>query len=76
MSSGTVFRFNRDEQPGSEPTAEELAADPMLRVLAEAPEDDEPLTDEERASIEEGVAAYQRGEAISANEAKRRHGVS
>jgi hypothetical protein len=46
--------------------------DPMLVVLANAPEDDEPLTDEDR----EAVAEHRRGEFISAAEAKRRHGIA
>lgn len=33
-------------------------------ALLSAPEDDEPLTDDELASIREGRAAYARGEAI------------
>ena len=39
-----------------------------FRPLAEAPEDDEPLTDEDLAAIERGRAAYRRGEAIPDDE--------
>ena len=35
-----------------------------FRPLAEAPEDDEPLTDEDLAAIEQGRATYRRGESI------------
>ena len=35
------------------------------RPLAEAPEDDEPLTEEDLAAIPRGREAYRRGEAIS-----------
>jgi hypothetical protein len=36
--------------------------DPMLQALYSAPADDEPLTDEERAAIEEARAEIERGE--------------
>lgn len=37
--------------------------DPLPRALAEAPEDDEPETEEERRAAEEAWADYLRGEA-------------
>lgn len=40
-------------------------SDPVLRAIELAPEDDEPLTDEERASISAARAAVARGEVIS-----------
>ena len=52
----------------------ELVDDPVLRALMLAPVDDEPLTDEERASIDEAKAAYRRGEWISDDELARRLG--
>lgn len=36
--------------------------DPLLKLLAEAPEDDEPVTPEQIARIEQSRAAYERGE--------------
>jgi hypothetical protein len=58
------------------PVAEErLAAlrdDPFLRFMMTAPVDDEPLTPEEEALIEEGAAEIARGEAIPWEEAKAR----
>jgi len=45
--------------------------DPVLRAFLEAPEDDEPETEEERVSADEAWQEYQRGEALSADEAKR-----
>ena len=45
--------------------------DPVLRTLMEAPEDDEPTTPEEDKGAEEAWQEYLRGEAISADEAKR-----
>jgi hypothetical protein len=40
------------------------AQDPTLAVLDAAPPDDEPYTDEERAAVEAGRAAYRRGEGV------------
>ncbi len=40
----------------------EPLADPVLLALANAPIDDEPETDEERAAVEEAWEAYRRGE--------------
>lgn len=45
--------------------------DPMMQALMEAPYDDEPTTPEEDEGAEEGWQEYLRGEAISAEEAKR-----
>lgn len=45
--------------------------DPVLRALMEAPYDDEPTTPEEDKVAEEAWQEYLRGEAISADEAKR-----
>jgi len=42
----------------------ERAQDPMLAVLDAAPADDEPLTSEDIAAIEDGEAAYRRGESV------------
>lgn len=54
-------------------TDDELAADPMLRILATAPEDNEPLSADEAASVEEGVADYGRGDFVDGELAKRTH---
>src|SRR5690348_10786974 len=56
-------------------TEDDLAADPLLRVLMEAPEDDEPLTDEDLAAIAEGKADIERGDIVSAEAMKRRFGL-
>lgn len=60
-----------DELPVSElETARSVLAplrgeiDPVLRAFMEAPEDDEPLTDEDIAAIEEAKAEAARGELI------------
>jgi hypothetical protein len=38
--------------------------DPILAILLNAPEDDEPLTEEEQRSLEVSLAAADRGETI------------
>jgi hypothetical protein len=43
----------------------------MLDVLRTAPEDDGPTTAEEDAEAQDGWEAYLRGEAVSAEQAKR-----
>ena len=45
-------------------TALHALADPVLRAFLEAPEDDEPLTDEDRAAIGEGRADVERGDVV------------
>lgn len=51
-----------------------LEDDPVLWSLATAPEDDEPVTEEERKAIEESRAAAARGELYSLEEVKRELG--
>ncbi|MGE3269399.1 MAG: hypothetical protein AB7P40_11675 [Chloroflexota bacterium] len=48
-------------------------ADAALTLLS-APDDDEPVTDEDLAAIREGREAYARGEAVTNDELKRRFG--
>ena len=43
----------------------QIVSDPLERSLMLAPQDDEPLTEEDKAAIAEGEAAYQRGDWIS-----------
>jgi hypothetical protein len=50
------------------------AGDPLLRVLEAAPEDDEPLTPEDEAAIEEAWADVRAGRVISDDELGRRLG--
>lgn len=45
--------------------------DPMLQVLASAPDDDEPSSPAEDRSAQESLEAYRRGEAIGPDELKR-----
>jgi hypothetical protein len=44
--------------------------DPVLAMLARAPADDEPVTDDDRRHIAEGWHAYREGRAVSSEEAK------
>lgn len=60
-----------DELPESELHAAEryldflrTAGDPLLRALAAAPVDDEPLTPDDEAAIAEARAEYERGASI------------
>lgn len=47
-----------------------LGHDPFLQMLTDAPQDDEPLTLEEEALIEEGRQQLQRGEGRSLEEVR------
>lgn len=51
-------------------------ADPLARTLAEAPDDDEPLTDAARAEMAEGWADYQAGRGASAEDVRRELGLA
>lgn len=46
-------------------------ADPLRRALAAAPVDDEPLTDHDRAAIQEGRQEHIEGETTSHDEMKK-----
>ncbi len=47
---------------------------PLPRALAEAPEDDEPETEEERAAVLEAYEDLARGDVVSHDELRREHG--
>ncbi len=49
--------------------------DPVLRAFLEAPEDDEPETDEERDAVAEAYDAIARGDVISDAELRRELGL-
>jgi len=46
----------------------DLRADPIVAAFLDAPEDDEPLTAEEQAALEEGRAEHRRGESVPLDE--------
>ena len=48
--------------------------DLLLRILEEAPEDDEPETEEERAAVEEAWEDVKRGRLVSSEEIHREFG--
>ncbi|MSQ24655.1 MAG: hypothetical protein EXR58_08985 [Chloroflexi bacterium] len=52
-----------------------LADDPVLRALMNAPLDDEPETDQERALVAEGLADLERGDILSDEELRRELGL-
>lgn len=54
---------------------QQLGDDPVLRALLNAPLDDEPETDEERALVAEGRAALERGDVVSDEELRRELGL-
>lgn len=54
----------------------EARRDPVLRALLDAPLDDEPETDEERAAVAEAKAEIARGEFLTHEDVKRRHGLA
>jgi hypothetical protein len=49
--------------------------DPLARALADAPLDDEPYTDEERAADAEALADVAAGRGVSTDELRRRLGL-
>ena len=53
----------------------EPLTDPVLAALADAPYDDEPETDEERAAVAEAREGYRRGEWVSAEDVRRELGA-
>lgn len=50
-------------------------ADPLLRTLLNAPIDDEPETEEERAAVAEALAELERGEIVTDEELRRELGI-
>jgi hypothetical protein len=52
---------------------DERASDPLLRALAEAPEDDEEETPEEAAAVEEARQEVARGEGIPWEQIRNRY---
>jgi len=60
-----VERFLRQREDG----------DPVLRALANAPDDDEELTPEEDAAVQEGLDAIERGDVVSSAELRRSLGL-
>lgn len=49
--------------------------DPFLRARATAPEDDEPVTPEEEAAIQEGLDAIARGDVMTQTDVRRSLGL-
>ena len=50
-------------------------SDPLVRKLAEAPYDDEPLTAEDEAALQEGLADFAAGRVYTSEEVKRELGL-
>ncbi len=49
--------------------------DPVIRAMRSAPEDDEPLTDEDRKAIDEGRRDIAAGRGISDSQVRRKLGL-
>jgi hypothetical protein len=49
--------------------------DPVLRALLTAPYDDEPVTDEERAAVQEGLDALEAGDVYTMEEVEKELGL-
>ena len=64
-----------EDQLADVATAVEQATDPVLRAVLLAPIDNEPETEEERAAVAEADAEIARGEVLTHEEIKRRHGL-
>jgi len=58
--------------PAPPPDPTRTAEHPAIRAAREAPPDDEPLTDEEQAAIEEGLADVRAGRVVAHDEVRRR----
>lgn len=69
-----VNELPEDRLPAAEKllrSLHDLPSDPFLRSLLLAPEDDEPLTDEQGAGIEEALQDVAEGRTVSNEEARR-----
>lgn len=79
MEERQVIHILVDELPDDELVAAKRfleylrfrSKDPLRVFLDEAPLDDEPVTEEDRAAIREGLAEKARGEVVSQEEAER-----
>ncbi len=64
------------ELPAAERALEQIAQRHRLEeALANAPYDDEPLTDEDIAAIEEGIADFKAGRVMTTDELRRSLGL-
>jgi len=77
----TKERFLRLADELSEPQMDDILEyaarqheDPLLSAIANAPEDDEPLTPEEEAAIAEGQADIAAGRTVSLEEIELKYG--
>lgn len=71
-----VDDLSEEEAASALIVVERQRADPMLRALAGAADDDEPSSLEEDGSALHALAAYERGEALSPSELKSDLGIA
>ena len=74
-SKGT-YHLREDELCSEDEDIERETADPLMRKLLEAPEDDEPETEDERAAVAEAEEDFKSGRVFSHEELKREFGLS
>ena len=74
---GLVDTLSDRELPAVEQFLEELRTlgDPFLHAIAHAPEDNESLTPEDQAALQEGRDAIARGQVVSTAELRRSLGL-
>lgn len=67
-----VDRLPEEDLPAARRVLEGLQAlgDPLLRALLEAPEEDEPISEEERAALREAEEDVRRGDILTHEEMK------
>ena len=71
-----VDALPEEDVPAAEKALESVRLERVRRALAEAPEDDEPLTEAEREAIQEAEEDVRAGRLVSHEEVKRRLGLS
>jgi hypothetical protein len=72
---GATLRDEMPRSPASRKPVPVPSEDPVLRALLDAPEDDEPVTPEEEAALEESHREVAAGKVISHAELKRKLGL-
>lgn len=72
-----IDELPEDEIHAAERYLEFLSAcqDPLIQALESAPEDDEPVTDEEREAVEEAERAFADGDVVSDAHVRARLGL-
>ena len=75
QGSKRTCHLREDELCSEDEDIEHDTADPLLKKLLEAPEDDEPETESERAAVAEAEEDFKSGRVSSHEELKREFGL-